>query len=469
MPKHALTDAYLRKIKPADRRQEITDAVAPGLRARISVTGQISFLLKSRDAAGILQTVTLGHYPEISLKEARDAALRVRLELKAGQDVNARKRAARKAAREHSETPTLRELLREYEGVFGRRKKVWAPSGPKTTRTQAGRVVERVFDALLDTRVDQISEDDLARSITSYRRVSAADPRATANGQVAKARLYLGPVLDWAAGRKSYSKIGAARSPKLDVPSMSNTHDPSADDPTITGSRERVLREEELRSLLPLLRYPAPPLGKLKIEPRLDYRPIAMRFILYTASRLEEVCDMRWGDIDRRNGVLHKPRVKSTKGGQRSQDLPLSEAAMSILRALPGWTTGKATDLVFPNSTGKGKLGNWTRFQLALNETSGTTGWHRHDLRRSAATLMHNLKIPASTIGTILAQTQPLRSENVSAAASHYLKITQIMTNARDPQEEALSQLAEALALIEFGEVNDAPAKGDETLLLGNT
>ena len=66
---------------------------------------------------------------------------------------------------------------------------------------------------------------------------------------------------------------------------------------------------------------------------------------------------------------------------------------------------------------------------------------------------MHSLKVPVSTIEHILAHTQPLKAENAGGAASHYLQLTQIMTNTRDPQEEALSILADALEQIETGAV----------------
>ena len=47
---------------------------------------------------------------------------------------------------------------------------------------------------------------------------------------------------------------------------------------------------------------------------------------------------MRWRHVDRSNNVWHKPVVKSTRGKARSQDLPLSAGATSILRMLPGGT-----------------------------------------------------------------------------------------------------------------------------------
>ena len=162
---------------------------------------------------------------------------------------------------------------------------------------------------------------------------------------------------------------------------------------------------------------------------------------------------MRWRDVDRRNAVWHKPHVKSTKGGPKSQSLPLSGAAVDIRRSLPGWSAGDPGALVFPNSTGKGRLGNWDRFQKAIHTATKTSGWQRHDLRRTASTLMSSLKVPVSTIEYILAHTQPLRAENAGGAASHYIQLTRIMTNSRDPQEEALSLLAEALERIEDGTV----------------
>jgi hypothetical protein len=59
---------------------------------------------------------------------------------------------------------------------------------------------------------------------------------------------------------------------------------------------------------------------------------------------------------------------------------------------------------------------------------------------------MNCFKVPVSTIVHILSHKQPFKAENAGGAASHYLHLTQIMTNSRDPQEEALSLLAEALA-----------------------
>ena len=84
MTKTTLTDAYLRKLKPTGKRVEISDAATTGLRVRVSPTGEISFVLKARGGpAAAPITVTLGRYPDLSLKEARAEATQKRLDLKA--------------------------------------------------------------------------------------------------------------------------------------------------------------------------------------------------------------------------------------------------------------------------------------------------------------------------------------------------------------------------------------------------
>jgi hypothetical protein len=58
---------------------------------------------------------------------------------------------------------------------------------------------------------------------------------------------------------------------------------------------------------------------------------------------------------------------------------------------------------------------------------------------------MEALKVPLSTIDQILGHTNPLKRENLSGAASHYIRLGKTLKSIRDPQEVALSDLAAAL------------------------
>jgi integrase len=446
-----LSDLLLRRFQPTGKREQISDHVERGLRARISPTGEVSFILHIRNADGKLVLVTLGRYPDLSLKEARELAARQRQALKQGADLNAEKRArkAKAAAPAENTFPALRALLWEYQVLFAPRRAIWRPDGPRSERSPALRSIEGVFAPLLDRPADQITSAELAQAMAGYeRRGRGASPKTTANGTVSRARAYLAPVLDWAAGRGRFSRHGAGRQPPLAVADVRTTFDPAREDPTIRGERDRVLSEEELGRILPLLVYPAPKALGAYADPAQDYRPIALRFLLLTAARREEMVSMRWRDVDFSNGVWTKPNVKSTRGGPRKGMLPLSEAAIKLLKSLPQFGTVSPDDLVFPNTTG-GALGNWTRFQQMLERASGTSGWHRHDLRRTAATIMMALEIPVSTIDRILGHTNPLRRENVSGAAGTYMRLSGVLKGRTDPQAAALNALAAALASIE--------------------
>ncbi|NDU99828.1 tyrosine-type recombinase/integrase [Pseudoroseicyclus tamaricis] len=128
--------------------------------------------------------------------------------------------------------------------------------------------------------------------------------------------------------------------------------------------------------------------------------------------------------------------------------MPLSQAATDLLQTLPSVTEGGPRSLVFPNQEGN-PIGNWNRFQKTFHELTSTSGWHRHDLRRTAATLMLALEVPASTIDRILGHKDPLRREHVSGAAGTYLRVAENLKGRRDPQAAALQLLADALSDIE--------------------
>lgn len=251
--KNLLTDVMLRKQQPTGKRFELSDSSVVGLRARVSANGSITFILKSKNAANKLKTITLGSYPELSLKDARTEATKARLGLKAGDDINGAKKLMRSSAAAPTQNITLGELVCEFEKRFAPAKKFWRPRGPRATKGGARLVIEGVYASLLDRDVTAIKVEEFAQVALCYKRVKPSKTKTTANGQVSRARGYLGPVLDWASGNKKYAKIGASRSPMLIVANLANTHDPATDDPTITGKRKRVLSEAELRAVLPFL------------------------------------------------------------------------------------------------------------------------------------------------------------------------------------------------------------------------
>ena len=168
---------------------------------------------------------------------------------------------------------------------------------------------------------------------------------------------YLRPTLKWAAhpGRTYVQRELTLLSP-----------------PASIERRQRVLSTEELSKLLPVLRASD------------SAYAAAMQFLLLTACRRDEAVTARWRDIDFINKQWRLPDTKSGK----PHVVPLSRQAGALLRSrLPDMPDAEA--LVFHSDDGGGSpLANWDRFTKTVQEDSGTDGWHRHDLRRTAATMM---------------------------------------------------------------------------------
>ncbi|MDG1334582.1 MAG: integrase family protein [Tateyamaria sp.] len=435
------TDIFLKNIKPTKKRFHYTDQACPGLKARVSPKGRITFAAMFRDKAGKYKTYTIGTYPKMSLKAAHDITNQIRVDVK----INGLTKPSSPAVSKIEKT-TLRELLDEVQPIFAKTKKSWRPRGVRKPTTVARSVIENVFKKHLDHPVEAITAEDFGKSANNYKPKRPLKGKTTANGQVSRAISYLSPVLDWAVHRgDDYYKVGAGRSTRLKAVELRRIHDPATSDPTIQGKRDRVLSVEEIAAIYPLLQYPAPQkLRRRKILPKNDFGPVALRFLLLTLARREEVSKARWRDIDFTNGVWVKPEVKDTTGKGRSQRLPLSQAALDLLIALPGYSEGDGDAFVFPNRDG-GKLDNWNRIAEQVQKGSKTKDWTRHDLRRTGSTILQELLVPIQTIDEILDHTNRFANASVSGSAGHYLVATRILNDVEDPKVIALNKLSTVL------------------------
>jgi integrase len=436
-----LTDKLIQNVKTDKPRLQITDAKTVGLKLRVSRSGHKSFAMMIRNSTGKYATYTIGSYPDVSLRKAREIALQIRVDLK----INGASTPTPPSVTK-KEKLTLRELLNEVQPIFAKTKKSWRPRGGASSSLYTRNTIERVFCPLLDKPIETLTAEEFGLAANAYKPIRPINGKTTANGQVSRALSYLAPVLDWASHRgRKFGKIGAGRPIRLNAPELRRIHDPATDDPTIVGKRERVLNIDEIAAIFPLLRYPAPQeIRRRNMLPENDYGPVAMRFMLLTLARREEVAAARWQDIDFTNGVWIKHEVKDTTGAGRSQRLPLSYAALELLKQLQGLSNVEGEAFVFPNRDG-GKLDNWNRIAEQIQKGSKTSGWTRHDLRRTGATLLEELQVPIQTIEAILDHSNRFANAGVSGSAGHYMIATRILNESMDPKVVALNKLSDAL------------------------
>jgi hypothetical protein len=175
MPKLAapLTAIRLRHLKaPTSGVAEIADGGCPGLRLRISASGDRGWSLLTTDSAGRRRRFELGAYPALGLAAARAAAHALRDKVKAGHDLVAAARAARSrgiAAR--TGQGTLLALVEAYGAAGGADNRSWG---------EARKRIASVFAPLADRPALDLKLDDLQRTADAHRsiprRLSASWP-----------------------------------------------------------------------------------------------------------------------------------------------------------------------------------------------------------------------------------------------------------------------------------------------------
>lgn len=223
----------------------------------------------------------------------------------------------------------------------------------------------------------------------------------------------LRPLLKWAAERGYCSEELARLRP-----------------PATPRRRDRVLTREEVRRVYAYVRA----------SPRAHDRLVAFAFL--TLARRGEIAAARWRDFDL---AAREWTIPDTKSGT-SHRVPLSWQAVRLLREMG---PGDPDALVFANSAG-GTLTNWQRELRRIHTATGTSGWHRHDVRRTAATTLGELG------------TEPHIVELALGHADAHSRLASVYNRARYHRQvaEALQRLADHLDGIVAG--------GAEVVALGN-
>lgn len=352
MPK-TLTESAIgkatREAAATKTRIELADGGLPGLRLRITPGGSRAWVLGVRDRLGRPRRFALGHFPTLSISDAREAARAERQKVKAGADPIAERRRDRKTLTDaKAGKGTLTAVLDAYGADAGAALRSWPHSRKR---------VERVFARYLEKPAKTLLLADLLIEADQY----------SAKASAAFAVRTLRPVLKWAAPRGLVPADLA----------LIQRKDP-------LRRRERHLSRDELAALLPVLKASKRP------------HAAALRFMLLTLARREEVCTARWCHVDLEASVWTIP-APMTKNRQPHQ-VPLSSQAVALLTALQPKTS--APDRLVFAVQGQAKpgqdapmtaLGNWDRETKALQVSSKTKDWHRHDLRRTGATMLGDL------------------------------------------------------------------------------
>jgi integrase len=123
----------------------------------------------------------------------------------------------------------------------------------------------------------------------------------------------------------------------------------------------------------------------------------AVRLLILTGARREEVGAMRWGEVDLVAKTWTLPGERTKNGIEHV--VPLSDPALSILGRVP--RIGRYDGFVF-TTTGKTAVSGWSKAKVTLDAASGVPDWRLHDLRRTFATGLAGLGVSMPVVEKIL-------------------------------------------------------------------
>jgi integrase len=347
-----LTVRSVEAMRPTADRREVPDELLRGLYLIIHPTGAKSWAVRYRHR-GQTRKFTLGGYPAIDLKAARELGAKALRAVAEDRDPGQERVQARSSQPDSIESVSEQFIERHVRRL----------NRPKTIRETERALRLHVLPYWRGRSVNSIVRRDILDVLD--RVVDSGAPIA-ANRTLAAVR----KLFNWCVSRDILT-VSPAQGVKP---------------PSIENARDRVLSDDELRLVwLAADRKIGWPFGPI------------VRLLALTGQRRDEVGKMQWSelDLDKRLWTLPRERTKNNK----PHEVPLSEAAVAVLKAIPQigsnyifTTNGEVPSTGY--SVGKQRLDALLPADMPA--------WRLHDLRRTVASGMARLNINLPVIEKVL-------------------------------------------------------------------
>lgn len=374
----SLTAKFVDSVKPTPgKRVEYADDDVGGLSLRVTAGGAKSWALRYRNLSGRQRRLTLGGYPALSLKDARDAALRalgsVASERDPAQEKKARKLKERWGRTEKPQT--LSDLWKIYErDVLGRKR-------AKTKAFQTW-LWEKHIEPRLGAH--ELATLDRATIRAALKGIGESAP-TTAN----RAQALIRHMLNVAVAEEYIAATPLAQ--------MSALYD--------ERSRERTLSDAEIKALWKAIGA-APAREDIAVGARMA---AALKLVLVTLARPGDVAGLNASEIDvsARAWIIPGDRFKNG----RPHTVPLSPLAWGLLREAFGAPPNKWKGPAFPNArkpTQPMERASLTRAMKRITTDAKMARCTPHDLRRTGATYLASERIGVAphVVSAVLGHTQ---------------------------------------------------------------
>jgi integrase len=358
VPIVALTTALVTKLSCSSShlKMVVRDRLTPGLSLEVRASGGKTWYCSYTSLSGKRRQLRLGHFPGLTLSQARRAASETRLQASMGHDL------CQQVQRRRCEPSLAAFVLDTYLPHIQASKRSWRDDLTILKLYILPRFGQHHLSELSSQEVCQWRSELLARGFCA----------GTANRYLSTLRhLYSTAVRlgRCQAGSHPFSQV----SPLPDSP-----------------NRQQCLTQESLGLLLQALRQ----------SQNKQLLPICT-LLLLTGARKREVLDARWEAFDLARQLWTIPMTKSG----RSLAIPLSAAACSLLASLQ--KPSRSGGYVFPNPlTGvpfTSVFSSWHQARCA----AGLPRLRMHDLRHSFASQLINSGCSLYTVQRLLGHSSP--------------------------------------------------------------
>jgi integrase len=397
-----LTDVIVRELAPPARSNKIYyDGGDPkkcvtGFGIRITASGARAFIFNYRSLAGRERRMTIGGYPEWSVKAAREKAKELRREVDGGYDPLAERIAEREA-------PIVNDLIARWRTDYAPRKR-------EGSRNEDESLIRQwIAPELGHRKVTDVRRSDIDRL---HRKITETGRPVRANRAVTLLSKLFTLAMRW---------------------DMRSDNPASGTERNHEQPRHRYLSGEELRRLT----------EALAIYPNRQAAN-AVRLLLLTGARRSEVLGATWEQFDLEAGVWVKPSAHTKQ--KREHRIPLSAPARRLLMEIKTAGERRAAEqkrepscYVFPahgaasrsgrRGAGIGRIteeGQAAAFRPVDRQAHGggsmveiKNAWaalckaadlrdvRLHDLRHTYASVLASAGLSLPVIGALLGHTQP--------------------------------------------------------------
>jgi integrase len=369
MPAVTLNDNFLRTglVCPEGKhRIEYTDAARTGLYLLVRATspGQGTYYLRTKIDGKTVHS-KLGRTTDISLKDARAKARKLKAEIELGADPRAEK--ARK-----------RETL-DWDTFFTTHYYPHAVLHKRSHRNDRDLHNRWISPALGKQRLDRITRLQIEQVHQAMFDQGLA--ASSCNGMIRVVRRAFNLAIEWGLVDKN-----PAAKIKL-------FHE--------DNKRQRILTQEELQRLTTILK-----------SDKNQMVANVVLFLLSTGARVSEALGADWSDIDRPGRSWTIP-IRNSKS-KRIRRVPLSDAALHVLDNVG--TEGKSSHLFINTRTGK-RLTTIAKVWCRIREEAGMPDLRLHDLRHSFASMLVNAGVSIYEVKEILGHSDIKITERYSHLA----------------------------------------------------